>query len=146
MTISTSVEFADTNVAAYSFDPTAGEKRDVARQLVNRLVEERAGAASIQVLQELYVTLTRKFRPAFASSDARQIVAELAANFRIVEPNSNDVLVAIDNAQRWQVSFWDAMLLTAANKAGASVLWSEDLNDGQRYGGVMARNPFRTSD
>jgi predicted nucleic acid-binding protein len=52
------------------------------------------------------------------------------------------VIDAIDNSVRWQVSFWDAMLLTAANKAGATVLWSEDLNPGQRYDQVTVQNPF----
>jgi predicted nucleic acid-binding protein len=59
-----------------------------------------------------------------------------------VEPGAADVLDAIDNSLRWRLSFWDAMLVTAANKTGASVLWSEDLNPGQRYGGVTVQNPF----
>lgn len=58
-------------------------------------------------------------------------------------PSADDVLDAIDGSVRWQVSFWDAMLLTTAAKVGAGVLWTEDLNDGQSYGTVTVRNPFR---
>ena len=60
----------------------------------------------------------------------------------MVEPSARDVVDAIDKSARWQISFWDAMLLTAANKAGAAVLWSEDLNPGQLYGQVTVQNPF----
>jgi uncharacterized LabA/DUF88 family protein len=49
----------------------------------------------------------------------------------------------IDATTTWQIAFWDAMLVTAARKAGAAVLWSEDLNDGQAFGGTVVRNPFR---
>ena len=97
---------------------------------------------SVQVLQELYVTLTRKAAPPLAPADARAVVQDLAT-WRVVEPSRRDVLEAIDGAQRWRTSFWDAMILTAAIKAGAAVVWSEDLNDGQSYDGTTVRNPFR---
>lgn len=136
-------EFCDTNVFFYTFDETAGAKRDVARRLVGRLTETHTGVASIQVLQELFVTLTRERGPAMAPTEARRAVAYITLTWRIFEPTAADVLLAIDNAAAWQVSFWDAMLLTAANQAGTGVLWSEDLNDGQTYGAVTVRNPFR---
>jgi predicted nucleic acid-binding protein len=100
------------------------------------------GAASVQVLQELYVTLTRTLRPVLTPEEARTIVRDLLT-WQIVVPGPADVLTAIEESGRWQVSFWDAMLLVTANKAGASVLWTEELNDGQAYGAVTARNPFR---
>jgi predicted nucleic acid-binding protein len=75
---------------------------------------------------------------------ARAAISDLLS-WPVVEPTGQDVLEAIDTAARWQVSFWDAMLLTAANKAGATTLWTEDLNDGQRYDGVTVRNPFQGS-
>lgn len=94
------------------------------------------------MLQEFYVTVTRRATPPVAPEIARRIVAQLA-HWHVVAPTAIDVLDAIDNSVRWQVSFWDAMLLTAAHKAGAAILWSEDLNDGQVYGGVTVRNPFQ---
>jgi len=137
-----SVEFCDTNLFVYAYDRSAGEKHHRARDVVNGLWQSANGALSIQVLQELFVTLTRKLATQLTLQDARSLIADLAT-WRVVEPNRQDVLEAIDNSQRWRISFWDAMLLTTADKAGASVLWSEDLNHGQVYGGVTVCNPFR---
>jgi len=137
-----SAEFCDTNLLVYAYDRSAGIKGAMARQLLAQLWVSGAGALSIQVLQELFVTLTRKSTPRLLPAVVRGIVADLAA-WQVIEPNSRDVLDAIDAATRWQVSFWDAMLLTTARKAQAGILWSEDLNDGQDYDGVVVRNPFR---
>ena len=95
----------------------------------------------MQVLQEFYVAVTRKAVPPLAPEQARTIVDRLTL-WTVVEPSARDVLDAIDNSVRWRISFWDAMLLTAASRAGAAVLWSEDLNPGQVYGGVTVQNPF----
>lgn len=141
MTSSTSAEFCDTNIIIYANDGSAGSKRDVAQDLMARLWQSGRGVVSIQVLQESFVTLTRKPQPPISPTEARGIVEELT-QWRVVEPDRYDVLAAIDTSFRWQLSFWDAMLLLAARNAGAAVLWSEDLNDGQSYDGVVVRNPF----
>ena len=139
---STSAEFCDTNVLVYAHSAAAGAKWTRAQELVNRLWDERVGALSVQVLQEFYVTVTRRGTPPLSPDAARAIVEDLAS-WHVVEPTARDVLDAIDGSVRWRVSFWDAMLLVAANRAGAAVLWSEDLNDGQLYGSATVRNPFR---
>ena len=110
--------------------------------LLSRLWETRTGVLSVQVLQELFVTLTRKVPQPMPPVQARQLVSDLAT-WPVFAPAAADVLEAIDGMARWQVSFWDAMLLTAARRAGAHLVWSEDLNHGQQYGGVTVRNPFR---
>jgi predicted nucleic acid-binding protein len=138
---STSVEFCDTNVLVYAHGDAPGAKQERALRLINRLWDERAGALSIQVLQEFYVTVTRGVTPPLSPDTAGRIVEQLS-RWRVLEPTTRDVLDAIDGSVRWQLSFWDAMLLVAANRVGASVLWSEDLNDGQTYGAVTVRNPF----
>jgi predicted nucleic acid-binding protein len=138
---STSVEFCDTNVLVYAYSSAAGARWRLASALVDRLWEARSGCLSVQVLQEFYVAATRKGDPPLDPAVARRILGTLS-HWRVVEPTARDVLDAADNAARWQVSFWDAMLLTTANKAEASILWTEDLNDGQTYGGVTVRNPF----
>jgi predicted nucleic acid-binding protein len=138
---STSAEFCDTNVLVYAHGASTGTKRERARGLLDRLWDERVGALSVQVLQEFYVTVTRRVTPPLSPEAARQIVEHLSG-WRVVEPTARDVLDAIDGSVRWRISFWDAMLLVAANRAGAAVLWSEDLNDGQTYGSVTVRNPF----
>ncbi|HTE85622.1 MAG TPA: PIN domain-containing protein [Dehalococcoidia bacterium] len=135
------VEFCDTNVLVYAHDMSAGDKRETAVELLSRLWQARAGAISVQVLQELFVTLTRRVLPPIPHGDARAIIVQLSA-WLVVAPVASDVLDAIDAVARWQISLWDAMVLTSARKAGAEVLWSEDLSDGQDYDGVVVRNPF----
>jgi predicted nucleic acid-binding protein len=137
----TSAEFCDTNVLVYAYDGSAAQQ-EAALRLAARLTRAGTGVVSVQVLQELFVTLTRKLRPALPHAEARGVVASLAASWHIYEPTAADVLLAIDNAAAWQVSFWDAMLLTAANQASATTLWTEDLNHGQTYGAVTVQNPF----
>lgn len=136
-----SVEFCDSNIVVYAYDTSAGAKHERARDLLERLWTDGAGAASIQVLQELFVTLTRKIPRPLDVASARGIVSDLAT-WHIVRPTAVDVLTAIDAATRWQISFWDAMILTAADVGGATIVWSEDLNANQTFDGVRVRNPF----
>lgn len=136
-------EFCDTNVIVYAYDVTAGQKRLQAKRLLDRLWDTGTGVVSVQILQELFVTLIRKTLPPLPATTARSIVRDLAS-WRVIEPTRHDVLEAIDGSLRWNSSFWDAMLLVAAKKAGAGVLWSEDLGDGQAFDGVVVRNPFQT--
>jgi predicted nucleic acid-binding protein len=135
-------EFCDTNVFMYAYDVSAGDKRRKARDLVERLWVSGTGVISVQVLQELFVSLTRKASPSLQPSDAREIVEDLTT-WKVIEPSGRDVLEAIDLCVRWGISLWDAMVLTAARKAGAPVVWSEDLKDGESYDRVVVRNPFR---
>ncbi|MGH2364818.1 MAG: PIN domain-containing protein [Chloroflexota bacterium] len=138
-----SVEFCDTNVFVYGCQAgDAGAKGRAARQLIQHLWASRTGAISIQVLQELYVTLTHRGSTVLSTELAGRIVLGLTA-WEVFAPQTADVLAAIQNAEQWQVSFWDGMMLTAANVLAASVCWSEDLNHGQRYGRVLVQNPFR---
>ena len=137
-----SVEFCDTNVIVYAYDVTAGTRREFARQLLDRLWTDGVGAASVQVLQELFVTLTRKIARPVDVATARGITVDLAT-WRIICPTEADVLAAIDATARWRISFWDAMIITAAQAAGAAVVWSEDLNADQAFDGLTVRNPFR---
>jgi predicted nucleic acid-binding protein len=136
-----SVEFCDTNVVVYAFDTSAGDKHLRARQLMERLWLEGIGAVSVQVLQELFVTLTRKIPRPLSARNARTIVADLAT-WHVVVPTPSDVLAAIDATVNWNLSFWDAMILIAAQRSGATMVWSEDLNSGQVFDTVTLRNPF----
>jgi predicted nucleic acid-binding protein len=136
-----SVEFCDTNVVVYAYDTTAGAKHIQARQLLERLWLEGIGAISVQVLQELFVTLTRKIPRPLTTPTARDIIADLST-WHVVTPTPGDVLAAVDGTVKWNLSFWDAMILVAAQRCGASWVWSEDLNAGQTFGTVTLRNPF----
>lgn len=141
MSDSPPLEFVDTNVLVYAHDQTAGSKRDVASRLLARFWQERCGALSIQVLQELAVNLTRKMPHPLTPTRVKGIVTALA-EWRVYSPEPADVVQALELGERHQVSFWDAMILCSAARLGCRVVWSEDLNSGQVYSGVEVRNPF----
>ena len=133
--------FVDTNVLVYAYDRGAGSRHERAARLVEALWQEGTGILSTQVLQEFYVNVRRKASRPISHEEARSLIADYLA----WEPVVNDgalVLDAIDAETRYQLSFWDALIVVAAQKAGADVIYSEDMSDGQRFGSVQVRNPF----
>ena len=131
--------FIDTNILIYAHDLEAGDKHDKALQLVRGIWERReVPALSIQVLQEMHVNLTRKGIPIDQSVDTvRHYFA-----WRVLNHTRALLRRAFDVQQRWQLSFWDASIVAAAQQAGAHVMWTEDFNAGEDYGGVVAVNPL----
>lgn len=144
MTAEASRQFVDTNVLVYAHDATAGDKHVLARQLLAELWAEGNGCLNIQVLQEFYVTVTRKVRYPLTPEAARQQVEDLG-QWLAHSPTVKDIIEAIQLQQRSRLSFWDAMLVISAQKLDCEVLWSDDLNPGQVIGGVTIRNPFAPS-
>lgn len=134
--------FLDTNILVYAFDRSAGYKHSLASQLVEACWENENGCTSIQVLQEFFVTVTRKIAAPLQDSVAKQIVADLA-QWRLHSPEAGDLLQAIDLQQNYQLAFWDAQVIQSATSLGCKQLLSEDLNHGQLYGGVKVINPFK---
>lgn len=134
-------QFVDTNVLVYAHDTSAGAKRDRAAALLTELWESRLGCLSIQVLQEFYVTITRKVARPLESSAAAQILADLSV-WRVHVPGAQDVLDAIEIQRRYGISFWDAMVMQSTLRLGCETVWSEDLNPDQVYDGVRVVNPF----
>jgi predicted nucleic acid-binding protein len=135
------MEFADTNILLYAYDPTAGEKYEAASALIDRLWRERRGAISIQVLQEFYVNVTRKITKTSDSEIAVDTLKSLA-RWRVHSPLPDDVIAAATLSSRHQLSFWDAMIVRSATELRCDTLWTEDLNDGQVIEGVQLSNPF----
>jgi predicted nucleic acid-binding protein len=133
--------FVDTNVLVYAHDDTAGVKRDAARAIVGQLWESGGGCVSVQVLQELYVTLTQKLPSPVERPVATDIVEDFA-QWTVRAPDANDVLGAIRFHRRHRTSFWDAMIVQSAAVLGCDVLYSEDLSAGRRYDGVLVVDPF----
>lgn len=132
-------EFVDTHVLVYAFDRSAGRKRAAAIELLERLWLERTGCLSLQVLQEFYVTTTRKL--SMPRSEAQAQVERLG-KWRVHRPSLEDVLEAIQVHRRLHISFWDALILRSASQLGCSLLWSEGLKDGLKLDAVVVRNPF----
>jgi predicted nucleic acid-binding protein len=135
------VEFVDANVLVYAYDPSADGRHTAARDLLDQLWRERTGALSVQVLQEFYVTITRKVRVPVAADVATERLRSLA-RWRVHAPLADDVVAAAEISSRHQLSFWDAMIVRSAAEVGCHTLWTEDLNDGQQIEAVRIRNPF----
>ena len=134
-----SVEFVDTNILIYAHDATAGPKHDKSVELVARLDNDDSGAISLQVLTEFYAAATRKLR--IASEKAEEIIRDFGT-WTVHYTTKTDVVQAIQLHRRYNINWWDALILNSATELGCSVLWTEDLSHGQRYGGVTVRNPF----
>jgi predicted nucleic acid-binding protein len=131
----------DTNVLVYAEDRDAGAKHDRAVELIRGLWESGEGVLSIQVLQEFFVTVTRKVRQPMKAEAAARVV-EQYLSWRTIENDGHLLLASIDLAREHQVSFWDALVIRAALTAGCDVLYSEDLSHGRRYRGLRIVNPF----
>jgi predicted nucleic acid-binding protein len=134
--------FVDTNILMYAHDTAAGDKHARAKALVEDLWQNRSGVVSTQVLQELAVNLRRKARKPLDAKATRDVVSDYLA-WQVVVNGGGSILEALEMEARYGISFWDALIIQAAQTAGADVLYSEDLSDGQRYGSVKVENPFK---
>lgn len=133
--------FLDTNVLIYAHDVTQRAKHDRAGKLVEQLWSTGVGVLSTQVLQELCVNLRRKIAQPVSIDEVRRIIEDYL-NWEVVVNTPDSVLQALEIEARYKISFWDALIVQAAETAGATVLYSEDLAAGQTYGGVSVVNPF----
>ena len=132
--------FFDTNVLVYADDKAVPAKQRRALDLIAEHRRARTGVVSLQVLQEYFVTVTRKLR--LDPRIARRKV-ELIAEFDVASPEVADILAAIDLHRLHGVSFWDALVLRAAKQAGCSILLSEDMQGNREIDGVQIVNPFK---
>jgi predicted nucleic acid-binding protein len=132
--------FVDTNILVYAHDVEQGQKHQIARDILIELMQDRSGALSPQVLQEFYVNITRKIAKPLSKRAAREIVADFST--WCVETTAAEVAVAFRIEDEAKISFWDALILASAAKAGAEVLLSEDLSAGQKVAGIRIQNPF----
>jgi predicted nucleic acid-binding protein len=134
--------FVDTNILIYAHDADAGDKRERAARRLRELWTSGTGCLSVQVLQEFYVNVTRKLSTPIALASARQIVSAYAVWVR--SPSTAQTVVrATEISESAQISFWDAMILAAAEECDAALLWSEDLNTGQTIAGIKVVNPLQ---
>jgi len=131
--------FLDTNVLVYATasDPSEADKRETAL----RLIEREEFALSAQVLQEFFVTVTRKVERPMTPERALEWIEQFEV-FPCMPVDAALVKIAIEISQRYRISYWDGAVVGAALRAGAATLYSEDLNDGQEYDGVRVVNPF----
>jgi len=134
-----SAEFVDTNVLIYAHDGGAGMKHAKSLELLARLLDQRNGVISTQVLSEFYSVATRKL--GMKSEEAEQVLEDLAT-WALHRPSLADLLEASRLQRKHRLPWWDALILNSALQTGCSVLWSEDFQHAQRYGQLTIRNPF----
>jgi len=133
--------FVDTNVLVYAYEASAGSKHDVAKNLMIELWNKGGALLSIQVLQEFYVSVTRKISHPISPASAKEIVKDLLT-WDVVVMDGPSVLKATELEQDDHISFWDALIVAAAQKAGATEILSEDFTHGRDFAGVTIRDPF----
>lgn len=133
--------FVDTNILIYAHDRSAGVKHDRARRAVEHLWDTGEGVLSTQVLQELCINLRRKVAKPLAVDEVRRFIQDYLS-WEVVVNTPESVLQALEIEVRYKISFWDALVLQAAESSGASIVYSEDLSVGHRYGAIQVVNPL----
>ena len=133
--------FVDTNILVYAHDRTTGVKHEPARHLVERLWTTGQGVLSTQVLQELCINLRRKVAPPLPVEEVRRLLQDYLS-WEVVVNTPESVIEALEIEARYKTSFWDALIIQAAESAGAAVLYSEDFARGQKYGSVEVVHPL----
>jgi predicted nucleic acid-binding protein len=141
--MSNDLGFVDTNILVYAFDksPSPSPKKQIALRLVEELMREDRLRVSTQILQELFVTLTRKVADRSTTDEALTVLEDLTV-WPLQLVDYAVIRNAAGLAAQDKISFWDALIVVAAARSGAKVLYTEDLNDGQEIFGVRIRNPF----
>ncbi len=134
--------FLDTNVLVYLFDADAPGKQARARETLARALEQGAVVVSTQVLQEFFVTVTRKLARPLPATEAEVALRRLI-ELPVVQVDPDMILAAAVSGRRDRISFWDALILAAASAAGCGEVLSEDLQHGRSFGRVRVVNPFR---
>jgi len=133
--------FVDTNILVYAYDIDSGAKHERAKRLLIGLWEGGVGVVSTQVLQEFYVTVTRKLAKPISKRAAREVVATYEV-WEVFRPGAIDISAASETEERFRLSFWDALIITAARRCRATSLLSEDLQDGMVIDSLTISNPL----
>lgn len=133
--------FLDTNIIIYAYDLSAGSKNEIAKKILIDLWDSGRGLLSTQVLQEFFVSATRKISKPLDLKVAKDIVSDLL-RWDLIVNNGESILEAIEIHSKHNYSFRDSMIIQAAINGGASLLISEDLSDGKTINGVTIKNPF----
>jgi len=132
----------DASILVYGVD-TADSVRQKAAKRIVKLAARRDCVLVLQALAEFYYVVTRKGK--LDAAEARTKLSHLRSVFPVALPGATALDDAMSIAERYGINFWDAMLIGVARDAGATVLLSEDLQDGQEYGGLRCINPFARS-
>ncbi|MFC1824085.1 PIN domain-containing protein [Thermodesulfobacteriota bacterium] len=134
--------FVDTNILVYAHDRDSGHKHEIAREVISELWESRLGLLSTQVLQEFYLALTRKIPAPLDKPNTRRILRNYFS-WEVVINDPSVILQASEIEETHKISFWDALIVSAAFSKNATTILTEDLNHGQVIEGIEINNPFK---
>ena len=134
--------FVDTNVLVYTRDTSEPDKQPSARAWMEHLWRTEAGRTSVQVLNEYYVTVTRKLSPGLDQATARDDIRDLGA-WRPAVIDTATMVTAWDLEDRFSLSWWDSLIVASAIQLGCDRLLTEDLQDGQEFDQLVVTDPFR---
>ena len=135
--------FLDTNVFVYTFDSSAPNKQAAALKLIRSAIDTRAGIISFQVAQEFLQVALRRFIRPLSASDAEQYFAKTLRPLLAVQSSASLYGDALRLFERYKLPWYDALILAAAIEGECESLYSEDFQDGQKFGEVVVRNPFK---
>lgn len=134
--------FFDTNVVVYAYDSSDPVRQSKAQQTLTDAVTHGDGAVSTQVFGEFFHTVVVR-KNLMTRVEALRIITTLEAGLQVEAITPSLVKEAILIHQRYQLRYWDSLIVATALHCGCAKLVSEDLNDGQDYGGVVVSNPFK---
>ena len=137
--------FIDTNIIVYAHDKTEINKKKISGEIIINGIKNDNIVLSTQVLNEFYVTVTKKIKQTLRPVEAKKEI-ELLKCIELVEININLILKAIDISQKYILSYWDSLIISAAIRAKCSIIYSEDLNPGQKIESVKVINPYKDKD
>lgn len=135
------IDFFDTNILVYAYDSHFPDKQQKAQNIILSAVREGIGVLSTQVLGEFFMVVTKKINQPLSVRDARDIIKYMGR----MKVQEIDVLIverALDTLEQYNISYWDALIIAAAERAKCKRILSEDLNAGQIYHGIEITNPF----
>lgn len=134
--------FFDTNILVYAFDKKEPEKQAIAKRLISQFGSDGQLIVSTQVLQELYVTLSKMGQQSLPAEDAEEIVNDFA-EYPLVQVDKMIISSAMKRHRSEAFSFWDSLIVEAALQANCQILFSEDMQDGRQIGQLVIQNPFK---
>jgi predicted nucleic acid-binding protein len=134
-------DFLDSNVLVYAYDSTDPRKQNIAQTLVRKAVLGQF-IVSTQVFAELAAALLHKLSPPLRPEDVVALLDTLSP-IKLIVPDEGIVRRAVETHASYGLHFYDGMIVAAAERAGCLMIWSEDLNAGQKYFGIAVANPFQ---
>lgn len=137
--------FIDTNIFVYTFDSKDSKKNSISRSLIQKALTSGMGVISYQVIQEFLNVATRKFKCPLTPADSRNYLQKILNPLWQVYSTIEMFEQAIEISERWKYGFYDSLIIAGAISSGCSILYTEDLQNGQKIQSVEIVNPFKVS-